>query len=292
MVIGVLMSVCSAVALGEPQPGGTAKFADALTYKLIKVEMVRPFLTPQQTETMQRTWGDMLPRVSYLFLTELPERVIEATELNLTSVRLADGMALREEQVRQLGKRYRDFQVFYSSDRTGLILGPDGRTLTVEVETALDHLVDLVEVVGSFKVRVGTGSEVVTTGQMPFRRGFIDPQSAAQVDAAFDWPSTKYLAVKMPVDPKRVADVEVVDADGKVLPFAGPNYFSVVGSSADDAYIKLHIGVSSLTQFSLRVMLYTETTLVDVPFRIANVKVPPAAGARRSGEPAPQAQCE
>ena len=100
MVIGVLVSVCSAAAWGDPQPGGTARFADALTYKLIKVEMVRPFLTPQQAETM-RAWPDMMPRVSYLFLTELPERAIEATELNLTSVRLADGMALREEQVRQ-----------------------------------------------------------------------------------------------------------------------------------------------------------------------------------------------
>lgn len=257
-----------------------AEAPGSLQFTLASIEFRQDYLPSSRINELREAGLEFKPpQLSYRFFAKLPYSVIRAEKLQLKSVILEDGEALKADCVHLLGETFHGHPERYPSD-WGIDLGSGGELLTIDVVTDLKRIENLKEVAGSIQLWRGKDEHVTRTGLMRDEKGFKDAETGGVVDYTSKWGSdARCIYVTLPLDRDRIVSVDVVDDQGNTIPFAAPRYeIGNVTGNDKSALIRLYLKKDKDAQFSLKINRYRDIYPEEIPIWITDVRALPSVG--------------
>jgi hypothetical protein len=193
------------------------------------------------------------------FFGKLDSKVLNAYNLNVDEVVLADNTSLASSNIRT--------KTLHSSSRKetlGISLGSDQQSVGIHVDLDMDKMTDFKRISGTFTVDHPTGSEVLTSHLLEDKKGSADKDLGISVEICSNWGFDRYFLFKIP-NAEKIKSVTILDEKGSELKQVLP--FNVISSENLKVYVKKSKG----TPFSLTIDMAKAIERVSVSFTIQNI---------------------
>ncbi len=168
---------------------GNERAGTSIEFQLAAIELGIDYLPAETRKARQFDFPGPSVALKYQFLGKLDESVLDASNLRIEKVVLANGIQLDDDQIRLQGKTFRG-QLFTASDRWDIKLARDGRHVMIGVEIDSDRPTELGLVGGTFDVWRGTDDETIETDVLQDQPGSKENTRGAVVQTTMKWTST------------------------------------------------------------------------------------------------------
>ncbi len=267
------LSCLIALAYTIVPASGDERAGTSIEFQLAAIELGIDYLPAETRKARQFDFPGPSVALKYQFLGELDVSVLDASDLRIKKVVLANGIQLDDDRIRMDGKTFRG-QLFTAGDHWGIKLARDGRHVMIDVEIDSDRPTELGLVVGTFDVWRGTDDETIETDVLQDQKGSKENTLGVVVQTTMRWgTSERYLGVIAPIEHKSIKDVEVLDEDGTVLKLSDAFGYQTVRWTDKSSLLKLYVAKADGAPFRLRITRSRKLRTVTIPFQIRDVSV-------------------
>lgn len=196
------------------------------------------------------------------FIGKLDSKVLDAYNLNVHKVILADGSGLPSSSIRTKSSGSTSYK-----DGWGIVLGSDQQSVGIQIDLNVEELINFQSISGSFQVSQATGSHMVQSGLLEDKKNSKDNKLGIEIEICTNWGSEgRYYLLKVP-NVTKIQDVKVLNEKGEELEQTIP--FDVIFNNG----LKIYVKKSKGNKFRMQLNMAKETKEVKVPFSIGQVKI-------------------
>ncbi len=196
------------------------------------------------------------------FIGKLDDKVLDAYNLNVHKVILANGSGLPSSRIRTKSSGSAS-----SKDGWGIVLGSDQQSVGIQIDLNVEELMNFQSISGSFQVTQAMGSHLVESGLLEDKKNSTENKLGIGIEIGTDWGSEdRYYLLKVP-NATKIRDVKVLNEKGEELEQTIP--FNVISNNG----LKIYIKKSKGSTFRLQLDMAKQTKAVRVPFSIGQVKI-------------------